>query len=216
MQFSYRLLLLLIGTIVFTAGCTQGPGQAHPVTSVPVATPGLTDLALGGSEIPSCFSLTGQNVKSSGDVGNLAKELGWQAGYVATYSCPSNGTQPTVIVQSLAVYPAANMPGIASMVEKQDRLAGYTYEDMVFPDQGSAMRGFSGKWNETEPSGQSSGTYLVSSGREDPGPDTISQNEVAEVIFFRGTIFEVMRMTGPGTNVTVLRDMAQMAFAKIP
>jgi hypothetical protein len=155
-------------------------------------------------------------VKSAGDVGNLAKELGWQAGYVATYSCPSDGTQPTVIIQSLAVYPAANMPGIASMVDKQDRLAGYTYDDMVFPDQGSAMRGFSGKTNETEASGPSPGTYLVSGGREDSGPDTITRTDVAEVIFFRGTIFEVMRMTGPGTNATLLRDMAEKASAKIP
>ena len=39
---------------------------------------------------------------------------------------------------------------------------------------------------------------------------------VAEIIFYRGKVFEVLKMTGPETNVTLLRDLAQKASAKIP
>ena len=146
MQFPHRLIIvILVFTAVLAAGCTQGTGPAAPATPVPVTGPSLQDLALKPSEVPACFSLTDQHTKSSGDVGELAKDLGWQAGYEVTYTCPATGAEPTILVQSLAVYPAANMPGLASMVDKQDRSAGFPYEDLTFPDQGSTMRGFYGK-----------------------------------------------------------------------
>jgi hypothetical protein len=155
-------------------------------------------------------------VKTPGDVGQLAKELGWQSGYEVTYTCPSKYSRPAVIVQSLAVYPAENMAGIASMVDEQDCPGGYICQDLVFPDPGSPMRGFYGKASETQASGQSSRTYLVSEGREVPAPVAISGGDVMEIIFFKGTVFEVLKMTGPGTNATVLRDMARNASARIP
>jgi hypothetical protein len=108
------------------------------------------------------------------------------------------------------------MPGIASMVDEQDRLTGYTYEGLAFPDQGSVMRGFYGKANETQASGPSPGTYLVTGGHEVPETNAVSGSDMAEIIFYRGTIFEVLRMTGPETNATILRAMADKASAKIP
>ena len=217
MQFStYLVILIFAGTAVFTAGCTQGTGPVLPATPIPVTTPHLQDLALNPADVPACFSLTEQSVKSPRDVGQLAKDLGWQEGYVVTYTCPAKGNKPTVILQSIAVYPAENMPGIVSMVDEQDRSAGNIYEDLSFPDQGSAMRGFYAKANETQASGQSPGTYLVSGGREVPETNAVSGSDVTEIIFYRGTYFEVLRMTGSGTNATILRDMALKASAKIP
>jgi hypothetical protein len=217
MQFSPRgIIIILVFTAVIAAGCTQGTGPALPAVSVPVTTPDLHDLALNPSDVPACFTLTGQSEKNPGDVGQLAKNLGWRAGYVVTYTCTANGTETTVILQSLAAYPAENIPGIVSMVDQQDRTAGYLYEDLSFPDRGSSMRGFYGKANETQASGQSSGTYLVNGGREDPGTNAMSGGDMAEIIIYKGTIFEVLRMTGPGTNATLLRDIALKASAKIP
>jgi hypothetical protein len=217
MQFSPRSIIVILAfTAVIVAGCTQGTGPALPAASAPVTTPDLHDLAVNPSDVPACFSLTDEGAKKPGDVGQLAKNLGWRAGYGVTYTCPANGTQTTVILQSLAIYPAENMPGIVSMVDKQDRTAGYTFEDLSFTDQESSMRGFYRKANETQASGQSSGTYLVNGGREDPGTNAISEGDVAEIIIYKGTIFEVLRMTGPGTNATILRDIAQKASAKIP
>jgi hypothetical protein len=217
MRFSPCLVILILaGSAVFAAGCTQGMGPVQPATPVPVGIPDLHDLALNPSELPACFSLADQHPKSPGEVGQLAKDLGWQAGYVVTYTCPAEGPESTVIVHSLAVYPAVNTPGIASMVDAQDRSAGFTYEDLPFPNQDFPIRGFYGTAREAQVSGIPPGIYVVSGGRELPEMSALSGSNVAEIIFYRGPFFEVLKMTGPGTNVTVLRELAQKASAKIP
>ncbi len=119
-------------------------------------------------------------------------------------------------MQSLAVYPGENMPGIASVVDEQDRSTGNVYENLSFPDQGPAQRGFYGKTRGDPVSTISPGTYLVNGGRDVSGKNAEPASDVAEIIFYRGIHFEVLRMTGPGTNVTLLRDLAQKASAKIP
>ena len=217
MQVPFRfIILILIATTVFIAGCTQGPGPVPVVTPAPVAGSPLQDLAISTADLPACFSLAEQNVKSYAEMGQLAKDLGWQAGYVATYTCPTDGPDPTIIVHSLAVYPAHTMPGIASMVDEQDRTSGLLYENLSFPDQGTPMRGFYGKPGEIRGSGISPGTYVVNGGREGTELTTVTVSNVTEIIFYRGKVFEVLKMTGPETNVTLLRDLAQKASAKIP
>ncbi|RPI38593.1 MAG: hypothetical protein EHM53_08675, partial [Methanoregulaceae archaeon] len=217
MQFPSRfIILILIATTVFIAGCTQGPGPVPVVTPAPVMASPLQDLAISTTDLPACFSLAEENVKSYADVGQLAKDLGWQAGYVATYACPAEGPDPTIIVHSLAVYPENTMSGIASMVDQQDRTSGLLYENLSFPDQGTPMRGFYGNSRGIQDSGISPGTYLVNGGREGAEMNTSAGSNVTEIIFYRGNIFEVLTMTGPKTNVTLLRDLAQKASAKIP
>jgi hypothetical protein len=76
------------------------------------------------------------------------------------------------------------------------------------------VRGFYRKNGGTQDSGIPPGTVNLGHG----GAETKTGNgrTVAEIIFSRGTIFEVLKMTGPGTNVTLLRELAQKASAKIP
>lgn len=210
------ILLILIGTTVFITGCTQAPGPVSVVTPAPVTGSPLQDLAISTADLPACFSLAEQNVKSYADVGQLAKDLGWQAGYAATYTCPTEGHDQTIIVHSLAVYPENTMSGIALMVDEQDRTTGLLYENLSFPDQGTPMRGFYGTYGAMQDSGISPKDNFVNSGREGTGMHTDAGSMVTEIIFYRGKVFEVLKMTGPGTNVTLLRDLAQKASAKIP
>ena len=210
------VILILAGTLVFIAGCTQATSPVLPVTPVPATTPHLSDLAITSSDIPACFALTEQQVKNSGDVGELAKDLGWQEGYGVTYTCLKEGTEPTVILHSLATYPAANMPGIATMVDEQDRPAGYLYEDLSFPDQGISMRGFYRKAGSMQVSGISTGANLLTGRRDSAETNAVAGSSMAEIIFYRGTTFEVLRMTGPGTNATLLKDLALKSTAMIP
>lgn len=210
------IIVILVFTAVLAAGCTQGTGPAATATPVPVPGPGLQDLALKPSEVPACFSLTDQHTKSSGDVGQLAKDLGWQAGYEVMYTCPATGAEPTILVQSLAVYPAGNMHGLASMVDKQDRSAGFSYEDLTFQGQGSTMNGFYGKAGSAGVPGSSEGTAHLTGTRSVPEMSVVPGSDVAEVIFSKGTRFSVLKMTGPGTNATVIRDLALVAYAKLP
>jgi hypothetical protein len=217
MQFSpFLILVVLAFAAVFAAGCTQGTGPVITVLPVPVTTPHLQDLALNTSDVPACFSLTKQNIKSPDDVGSLAKDLGWQAGYVVSYTCSAQSPEPTVITHSLAVYPAENMPGIAFMVDKQDRSAIVAYENLSFTDQTIAVRGFYGKAEESQFSPESPGTFVLNGGHDESGENTESESNVAEIIIYRGTTFEVLRMTGPKTNITLLRDLTHIAGQKIP
>jgi hypothetical protein len=218
MRFSPLLVIILLaGTAVFAVGCTQATSPVQPATPVLITVSPLQDLAFGPADLPACFSLTEQHARSSGDVGTLARDLGWKDGYMVTYSCPAEGSDPTVIIQSLAVYPAENMPGIASLVDRQDRSdPNYTYENLTFPDQGTTFRGFYGKVVGAMDHGIRPGTSLVSDGRDVPETNTVSGNDVAEIIICRGTVFEVLKMTGPETNVTLLKDLAGKVSAKIP
>ena len=114
MQIPAPLLFAFIITgMILTAGCTQGTAPAATATPLPAAAPDLRALALDPADLPACFSLTNEQVKTPDNVGSLARDLGWQAGYAVTFTCPGNGTgEPTVILHSLAVYPAKNMPAI--------------------------------------------------------------------------------------------------------
>jgi hypothetical protein len=216
MHFFYRpVIIILVFSSILGAGCTQAPGPAVPAAPVP-AGPDLQNLTLRPSEVPACFSLADQHRKSSGDVGQLAKDLGWQAGYEVTYTCPDAGAEPTVLVHSLAVYPAANIPGLASMVDKQDRSAGFSYEDLTFPDQGSAMHGFYGKAGSAGVSGSPAGTGQLTGTGSVSETNVVRGSDVAEIIYSRGTHFGVLKMTGPKTNATVIRDLALVANAKVP
>jgi hypothetical protein len=219
MQFpSFLVILILAGTAVFTAGCTQATGPVLPSTPVSGTVSALKDLAFGPADLPACFSLAEQHVRSSGDVGTLARDLGWQDGYMVTYSCPAEGPDPTVIVQSLAVYPAENLPGIAFMADMQDRAfdANRTYENLTFPGQDTALRGFYGRSIGAQDFGISPGIPGMRGGGDVPEPNAVSGSDVAEIIICRGTTVEVLKMSGPGTNVTLLKDLAGKALAKIP
>jgi hypothetical protein len=212
-------ILILAGVAVFTAGCTQATGLVLPATPVPGTLSPLPGLVLGPADLPACFSLAEQHVRSYGDVGTLARDLGWQDGYLVTYTCPAEGSDSTVITQSLAVYPSENMPGIASMVDRQDRIdTNHTYENLTFPARGLSadLRGFYGKSVGAQDSGIVPGTPGLNGGRDVPETNGVSVNDVAEIIIYRGTVFEVLKMTGPGTNVTLLKGLAGKASAKMP
>lgn len=217
MHFSHSLIIVfLILAAAIAAGCTQGTGTAAPEVTAPVMGPDLQDLSIRLSDVPACFSVSDQHTKTPGEVGQLAKELGWQAGYEVTYTCAEAGAGPTVLVHSLAVYPAVNMPGIVSMVDKQDRAAGFLYEDLEFPDKGSSLRGFYGIAGATAVTVSTGGTGQLAGNGRVPEINANTRGDVAEIIISRGTYLSVLKMTGPGTNATILRDLALVAYARIP
>lgn len=217
MRFSPSLaIILLAGAAIFAAGCMQGTGPAQPVTPVPVTTSSLHELALTQSELPACFTLAEQNDKQSSEVGKLARELGWQAGHEVTFTCPAEGKEPTIIVHSLAVYPAANIPGIATMVDRQDRPGGYTYDELFIPDSHSTIRGFYGTTGGAQVYDLSASTDVLAGKSDSTEPVALSRSDVGQISVYRGTIFEVVRMTGPGTNMTLIKDIAMKVSAKIP
>jgi len=50
-------ILILAGTAVFVAGCTQAAGPVLSATPSPVIPSPLQDLGFGPADLPACFSL---------------------------------------------------------------------------------------------------------------------------------------------------------------
>jgi hypothetical protein len=218
MQIPAPLFLAFVITgMILTTGCTQGTAPAVTATPVPAAAPDLRALALDPADLPACFSLSEEQVKTPGDVGSLARDLGWQEGYVVTFTCPAQGTgEPTVILHSLAVYPVNNIPGIVAMVDSQDRSgSGLVYENLTFPGREAEMRGFYGRAGSGKAGNASTGSSPVTGAQAGSGNRTTTRSDMAEIIISRGTTFEVLRMNGPMTNATLLGELARAALAKV-
>ena len=217
------ILALLLGSALLAAGCTTGapapvPAPATaPATAAP-APADLASLALTPADLPAGYTLVESRPKNLSELGPLAHDLGWQAGYVvrSANTPPSPGGRPTTIVQSIATYPAGNIPDLVALVEKQDR----SDKDLSYTDIGAGIPGDHGAGFF----GKASAPILVKPTNENPlvsGPfshdvETVAKNDVAEAIFSRGTTFEVISMTGPGADAPSVTALAREAYAKIP
>ena len=102
------------------------------------------------------------------------------------------------------------------LVHKQDRSdKDLTYTDILTGIPGDNGTGFYGR---------ASSQILIKSANENPlvsGPENhdvtaVVKNDIAEVIFSRGTTFEVISMTGPGADVATVTALAEKAYARIP
>jgi hypothetical protein len=205
--FSYLIVSFLVCAAAVGTGCVSGTGQSVPATPfVPSATNNLSLLALAPAEVPAGFILAESREKKQDEVGGLAREIGWDGGYVIRYTRPEEESgNPTVILQSIAVYPEENLPAIIARVENQDR-AGFnrTGPGLTLQNLGPDSRGFS--------------AHMLPAVSVPGNATGMSETEadVVEIIFSRGTVFEVIRMSGPGTDVAILKSLAETAYRKIP
>ena len=104
-------LCLIVCAAILGAGCTSSsgigsaPAAGTAMTVAPVNI-SLDSLAFTPADIPAGYSLVLARQKSASEMSTLAKDLGWQQGYVAIYTSPANSTGgPTTITQNLTVMP---------------------------------------------------------------------------------------------------------------
>lgn len=220
MRFLHCLVVLaLVCAAILAAGCAQGTSPSLPSVPAATAAPGTTDpatLVLGTATLPPCFVPAGQHAKVPAEIGSLAKDLGWQAGYEATWDCPASGGNPTVLVQSIAIYPPASIPVVAAMADNQDRTSGYQYENITDPGRAVFASGFSAKARHADSDGTSPGSFVLAGGKNITAAPSGSSEDFAEIILTRNNVLEVLRMSGPGVNATVLHDIAGKAARTIP
>ncbi|MFA4876273.1 MAG: hypothetical protein WC586_02585 [Methanoregula sp.] len=212
------ILSLVICAAILGAGCTNPQATTPPpagVQAVPTIDPAT--LALTPAEVPKNFTLASQTVKNPADVGALARDLGWQGGYTVRYIGPAgpNGV-PAEIIQSIAYYPAAAMPDVIAMSDKQDRAdTDLTYTNLSPSTLGANSRGFFGK----APAGlyiKPTNVNPLVTGSEHHDVSAELKTDVAEIIFSKGNVFEVIRMSGPGADTQAVTALAEKAYAKIP
>ncbi len=211
-SFRYLIIAILVSSLILAAGCTGRAGTAVPATPAPEPIT-FESLALTSSEIPQNFTLQESRAKNPAEVSKLARDLGWQQGYVVRFTRLPEGTYgQTEILQTITRYPANNIPAIAALAEKQERSDNaMIFTNLTSPALGSYSQAFSGTVNILiiqEPDNRN----LLGSG---PAGETARQDFV-EIIFSKGDILEILRMTGPDPDYATLASLAQKAYNRIP
>jgi hypothetical protein len=213
------LLILVICAAILCAGCMQNPSSPLPVPPVTGAVAGTDParLTLTPSDLPQGFTLVESRTKTRADLSNIALELGWQGGQAARFTGPAqNGSGLYEIVQSIAIYPEQTMPDVIALAERQGRSDGsLTYTDLAVQGLGDRTRAFSGKAGR-QASIQPTPANPVISGINADEDQAVPKNDVAMIIFSKGTTFEVFIMTGPSPDTALLGELARKAYAKIP
>jgi hypothetical protein len=210
---SHVLVGIFLTVMLLCAGCTQTSGTpgpaATPAGSIPVLP--LSALALTAADAPANYTLTESRVKAPGEVRSLAKELGWQDGYIVTFSStPGTKEGSTEIVQNLVTYPASTIPSIVQISKTNEMNdQGLTTILLPSPGLGNSSYAFSGT-----PSG------VVAANQknllEQTSGSVPARQEMVEIIFSKGSTMEILRMTGPGANYSVIRGLAEIAYARLP
>ena len=205
-------LCLIVCAALLGAGCTSTSGTGS-VTATPAATTApsgnitLAPLALTAADVPAGYTLVSGRQKSADEISTLAKDLGWQQGYVTIYSTTGNLTAgPTVITQTLTVYSGRSMADIVSLVDSNERQQkGLVFSDRTLPATGADTRAFT--------------AALVNATTGSPGiagsSGTTATQGYTEVIFGKGEILEVIRMSGPGAQYDTLKSLAETAYARL-
>jgi hypothetical protein len=208
----YLIIAILVCSLILAAGCTGRNGTVAPAVPTPAFIT-LESLVLTPSEVPQNFTLHESRVKNTTEVGKLARDLGWQQGYIVRFIRPLEGIPgQTEILQTVTWYPAKNIPTIAALAEKQEQSDNtMIFTNLSSPPLGSYSQAFSGTANPRMTPEPDNGNLLGSG----PVEGTVQQ-DFFEIIFSKGDILEVIRMTGPGADYVTLAGLAQKAYNKIP
>ncbi len=210
-------VLVIMMAIVLLAGCTGTQDNAAPPATALLLAANLPPLSLTSSDVPANFSVIESGPRELGDRAALAKDLGWDGGYVTRLTThPDPANDPTEIIQSVALYPPQNIPGIVTMAYTQDRSdPDMPWVDLNLTGLGTTSRGFYGKAKSALLVKPANANPL-SSGPGNHDVQVVRQKDTAEIIFAKGNLLEVIRMTGPETDPAVLREIAGAAYRKIP
>jgi hypothetical protein len=146
----------------------------------------------------------------------LALDLGWQGGSAIHFVKPSkNPFNTTDILQSVAIYPARNITDILSYAIKADQSdQDLVYTTLPSPGIGDYSNAFSGKSN-AQLIIKPEENYSLITGKSVTA-QTVMKKDFIEIVFSKGSTFEVLRMSGPEADYNVLRNLAENAYRKIP
>ena len=208
----HLIITILVCLLILAAGCTVRDIKRVNTESTPAPLP-LESMVLTPSDVPQNFTLVESRAKNATDVGNLALSLGWQQGYVVRYASSSEGRSGSAeILHTIALYPEKNIPAVAEGIERQERSDNnMTFSDLSSPSLGNYNHAFSGK-ETVRIINKSDNVFLL---EYDSAKETI-QRDFIEIIFSKGDILEIIRLTGPGSDFSTLSRLAQKAYSKIP
>jgi hypothetical protein len=208
------ILCLFIACTAIGAGCTQLGNTPGPVATSASPAPALSPgaLALTAADAPANYTLVQSRGKSPDEVGKLAKELGWQNGYVVAFSSrPGTGKGQTKIVQNIVTYPDASIVRVVQITKTNEMASkDLLITSLPSPGLGDDSIAFTGTANG-QGATQQNNNPLVQETAGGKGTE-----DMVEIIFSRGSTMEVLRMTGPDASYATLRALAETAYARIP
>jgi hypothetical protein len=220
----FLILAATLTIILLVAGCTtsSSPAAVPSATPIPAMVSGTgipSSLVLTTADLPDGYVQTTARAKDISEVGEIAQDLGWQAGYVVTFT---NGSAPAgqqdTIIQTITTYPKESMDGILGLMGKQEtHMSGMVITDIPVSEIGPAGTGFLARVSaesslNTPTTNVMPSVMIIQTQQPRAGPN----EDFAEVYFTKGTTFEVIKMTGPHSDGAVVASLARTAYTKIP
>jgi hypothetical protein len=198
-------LVLVVQIAVISAGCLTPAAVPVPQAPLPpVITPAPEsthatispgDMALRLADLPPDYLIRDRRAIAYSEVSQLARDLGWQQGYAATfYRMNREKDDLTGIRQSISTYPPENMVKVYAL-GTEELLAGQegiTRFEIPFPAIGDKSIAF----------------------RETRDGD-LQDFAVYTVIFKKKNVLETITMGGTTTDYETLKDVARRAAEKI-
>jgi len=174
----------------YVAQVSAAPTPVIPVTMVPLA-----DMALGGDDLPTDYTIKDRSMMAYGETGQLTRDLGWIQGYrVVYFRINRQSNDITAIRQVIGIYTADSIGRVYS-IEKDALLEetnGTKRYEIAFPRIGD----------------KSIAVRILE-------PDSPRNSAVYSVLFIKNNICEQITMGGTATDYETLKALAIRAADRI-
>jgi len=192
---SLPVLAIVVAALLLCAGCTSAPAATQAAETPTPTNATLSAYALAPSDLSEGWTLVTSREKTTAEMSPLARDLGWQAGYVVAYTLPANNSAGTcTLTQTVTRYSVQNMSDLVSVVAANERkVGGLAFTDLPAPATGPDTRAFSAVLVNGTPTATPTGG-MESIAFESSAP--VATDGYVEVIFAKGDILDVIRMSG--------------------
>ncbi|WP_292368270.1 hypothetical protein [Methanoregula sp. UBA64] len=212
-HYSWSVPVIIMAALILCAGCTSAPAAPQAAVTPAPATPALSAYALAPSDLPATWTPVSSREKTAAEMGTAARELGWQDGYVVVYTLPAGNAAGTcTLTQTVTRYSGQNMSSLVPLVIANERkVGGLAFTDLAAPATGPDTRALSAVLVNATPTEISAGGMSPLS-FESSAP--VATEGYTEVVFGKGDILDVIRMSGTCPSYDTLASLSQTAFIK--
>ncbi|MFA5253872.1 MAG: hypothetical protein WC367_04280 [Methanoregula sp.] len=216
---SWTVPVIVVAAFLLCAGCTSAPAATQAAETPAPANTTLLAYALAPSDLSASWTQVTSREKTTAEMSPLARELGWQDGYVVVYTLPANNSAGTcTLTQTVTRYSVQNMSDLVSAVAANERkVGGLAFTDLPAPATGPDTRAFSAVLVNRTPTATPTGG-MASIAFESSTP--MATNGYVEVVFAKGDILDVIRMSGtcpPYDTIPyeMLASLGKTAYTKL-
>lgn len=216
---SWTVPVIVVAAFLLCAGCTSAPAATQAAETPAPTNTTLLAYALAPSDLSEGWTQVTSREKTTAEMSPLARELGWQDGYVVVYTLPANNSAGTcTLTQTVTRYSVQNMSDLVSAVAANERkVEGLAFTNLPAPATGPDTRAFSAVLVNRTPTATPTGG-MASIAFESSAP--VATDGYVEVVFAKGDILDVIRMSGtcpPYDTIPyeMLASLGKTAYTKL-